>query len=76
MSSVTRLDSRGGCPHVCVELLDFSVREGFQFFYDLLQPPAALGVILLRGQGASLLGILLVKSLNVADLGFKEVDTA
>lgn len=29
-------------------LLDFSVGEGFQFFYDLFQPAAALGVILLR----------------------------
>jgi len=37
----------GGCPHVGMALLDFSVGEGFQFFDDLLQPAAALGVILL-----------------------------
>jgi hypothetical protein len=59
-----------------IGLLDFSVGQGFQFFYDLLQPAAALGVILLRRQGASLLSILLVESLDVADLGFQEVDTA
>jgi hypothetical protein len=57
-------------------LLDFSVGEGLQFFYDLLQPATALGVILLRWQGASLLEILLVESLNVTDLCFQQVDTA
>ena len=49
-------------------LLDLSVGEGFQFFHDLFQPAAALGVILLGGQGSSLLGILLVESLDVTDL--------
>ncbi|HXM21648.1 MAG TPA: hypothetical protein VN948_10335 [Terriglobales bacterium] len=66
----------GGCPHACTALLDFSVGEGFQFFDDLLQPAAALGVILLGWQGASLLGILLVESLDVTDLCFQQVDTA
>jgi len=51
-------------------LLDFSVSEGLQFFDDLLQPSAALSVILLRWQGSSLLGVLLVESLDVTDLGF------
>jgi hypothetical protein len=55
-------------------LLDFSVGEGFQFFYDLLQPAATLGMILLRWQGASLLGILLVESLDVTDLCLQQLD--
>jgi len=62
--------------YVCVyQLLDFSVGEGFQFFYDLLQAAAALGVILLGWQGASLLRILLVEPLDVTDLRFQQVDT-
>ena len=61
---------------ICVWLLDFSVGEGFQFFDDLLQPAAALGVILLRWQGAALLGVLLVESLDVADLFLQQVNTA
>jgi len=65
-----------GNPHVCLALLDFAVGEGFQFFDDLLQPAAALGVILLRWQGASLLSILFVESLDIADLGFQQVDAA
>jgi hypothetical protein len=52
-------------------LLDFTVGEGFQFFYDLLQPATALGVILLRWQGSSRLRILLVESLDVTDLGLQ-----
>jgi hypothetical protein len=60
---------------VCLQLLDFSVGEGFQFFYDLLQPAAALGVILLGWQGSSRLGILLVESLDVTDLGLQQLDT-
>ncbi|MGA9967471.1 MAG: hypothetical protein WBQ10_19900 [Terriglobales bacterium] len=55
--------------------LDFSVGEGFQFFYDLFQPAAALGVILLRWQGSSRLGILFVESLDVTDLGLQQLDT-
>jgi hypothetical protein len=51
--------------------LDLSVGEGLQFFYDLFQPAAALGVILLGWQGASLLRILLVESLDVTDLGLQ-----
>jgi len=57
------------------ELLDFSVGQGLELFDDLLQPAAALGVILLRRQGSSLLGILLVESLDVTDLGLQQVDT-
>jgi hypothetical protein len=68
--------AEGGCPDVCAVLLDFSVGQGFQFFYDLFQAAAALSVILLRGQGAALLGILLVESLDVADLFLQEVNTA
>jgi hypothetical protein len=72
LSSVARLNSRGRLSlHVCLQLLDFSVGKGLQFFYDLLQPAAALGVILLGWQGASLLGILLVESLDVTDLGLQ-----
>jgi hypothetical protein len=58
-----------------IMLLDLPVGEGFQFFYDLLQPAAALGVILLGGQGSPLLGILIVESLDVADLCFQQLDT-
>jgi hypothetical protein len=61
---------------VGIALLDFSVGERFQFFYDLLQPAAALGVILLGWQGASLLGILLVESLDVTDLCLQQVNSA
>ena len=64
----------GGCPP-WLWLLDFSVGEGFQFFDDLLQPAAALGVILLRWQGAPRLGILFVESLNVTDFCFQQLDT-
>jgi hypothetical protein len=60
---------------VCLQLLDFSVGKGFQFFYDLLQPTAALGVILLGWQGASRLRILFVESLDVTDLGLQQLDT-
>jgi hypothetical protein len=60
---------------MCTALLDFSVGEGLQFFYNLLQPAAALGVILLCWQGSPLLGILLVESLDVTDLGLQQVDT-
>jgi hypothetical protein len=56
-------------------LLDFTVGEGFQFFYDLLQPAPALGMILLRWQGSSRLGILLVESLDITDLGLQQLDT-
>ncbi|HXM62745.1 MAG TPA: hypothetical protein VN950_17930 [Terriglobales bacterium] len=56
-------------------LLDFSVGEGLQFFDNLLQAAAALGVILLRRQGSSLLGVLLVESLDVADLCLQQVNT-
>jgi len=68
--------AEGGCLHLQIPLLDFSVGKRFQLFDDLLQPPTALGVILLGWQGTSLLGIFLVEPLNVADLGFQRVDTA
>jgi hypothetical protein len=55
-------------------LLDFPVGESFQFFYDLFEPAAALGVILLGWQSSSLLGILLVESLDVADLRLQQLD--
>jgi hypothetical protein len=77
MSSGTRLDSLGAAVAMCArELLDFTVGQGFQLFDDLLQSAAALGVILLCGQSASLLGVLLVQSLDVADLFLQQVDTA
>jgi hypothetical protein len=66
----------GGCPHACIALLDLAVGEGFQFFDDLLQPATALGVVLLRWQRASLLGILLIESLDVTDFCLQQVDTA
>jgi hypothetical protein len=59
----------GGCPQVRTGLLDFSVGQRLQFFDDLFQPSAALGVVLLGWQSTSLLGVLLVESLDVTDLG-------
>jgi hypothetical protein len=50
-------------------LLDLAVIQGFEFFYDLLQASAALGVVLLGGQSTALLRILLIKSLDITDLG-------
>jgi hypothetical protein len=76
LSRFARLDSRGRLSPRVRGLLDFSVGERFQFFDDLLQPAATLGVILLRWQGASLLGILFIESLDVTDLCLQQVDTA
>jgi hypothetical protein len=74
LSSFAQLDNRGRLSPRG-QLLDFPVGEGLQFFDDLLQPSAALRMILLRWQGSSLLGILLVESLNVTDLGLEQVNT-
>jgi hypothetical protein len=69
------LSEAGRHAYARIALLDLAVGKGFQLFDDLLQPATALGMILLRRQGSSLLSILLVESLDVTDLCLQQVNT-